>query len=89
MRVFSRVHFRPEIKNPYEIPVAESSKLVDITLQESGIRQTYDLIILAIIKGDGSMIFNPSASATITAGGSVIAVGTNESLMKLGKVLNP
>jgi voltage-gated potassium channel len=72
-----------------EIPVAASSRLVDSTLQESGIRQAYDLIILSIIKEDGSMLFNPSASTTIGAGGSVIAVGTHESLIKLGKALNP
>jgi voltage-gated potassium channel len=72
-----------------EIPVAASSKLVDVTLQESGIRQTYDLIILSIIKEDGNMLFNPSASTTIGAGHSVIAVGTIESLVRLEKVLNP
>jgi voltage-gated potassium channel len=72
-----------------EIPVAASSKLVDVTLQESGIRQTYNLIILSMIKADGEMLFNPSASATIGAGEKVIAVGSNESLMKLEKILNP
>ena len=72
-----------------EIPVAESSKLIDVSLKESGIRQTYDLIILSIVKTNGNMLFNPSASTTIGAGESVIAVGTSESLTELGKVLNP
>ena len=72
-----------------EIPVAESSKLIDVSLKDSGIRQTYDLIILSIIKTNGDMLFNPSASTTIGAGESVIAVGTSESLTELGKVLNP
>jgi voltage-gated potassium channel len=72
-----------------EIPVAASSKLVDVSLQESGIRQTYNLIILSMIKADGEMLFNPSASTTIGAGEKVIAVGSNESLMKLEKILNP
>jgi voltage-gated potassium channel len=72
-----------------EIPVAASSSLVDISLQQSGIRQNYDLIILSIVNEDGSMIFNPSAKTRICAGGSVIAVGCIESLTQLEKVLNP
>jgi voltage-gated potassium channel len=58
-------------------------------LQESGIRQTHDVIILSIIKEDGNMLFNPTASTAIGAGESVIAVGTIESLVRLEKVLNP
>jgi voltage-gated potassium channel len=72
-----------------EITIAETSKLVDVNLQESGIRQNYDLNILSIVKADGTMVFNPSATTQIRAGGSIIAVGSSESLMQLEKVLNP
>jgi voltage-gated potassium channel len=72
-----------------EITVAESSTLVDVSLHESEIRQKYDLIILSIINQDGTMVFNPSATTRISAGGSIIAVGSSESLMQLEKVLNP
>jgi len=72
-----------------EIAVAESSKLVDVSLQESGISQNYNLIILSIIKANGEMLFNPSATTTIGAGEKVIAVGSSDSLTKLGKVFNP
>ena len=72
-----------------EIAVANSSKLVDVSLQESGIRQEYDLIVLSIVNDDGTMVFNPSASTQIRAGGSVIAVGRSENLTRLEKVLNP
>ena len=72
-----------------EITVAESSTLVDVSLQESEIRQKYDLIILSIINQDGTMVFNPSATTRISAGGSIIAVGSIENLMQLEKVLNP
>ena len=72
-----------------EISVAASSKLVDVTLQESGIRQKYNLIILSIIKKDGEMIFNPSASTPIGADQKIIAVGSIKSLRKLEEVLNP
>ena len=72
-----------------EIPVADSSKLVDVTLQEAGIRQNYNLIILSIIKKDGEMLFNPSAGTTIGAGEKVIAVGSINSLRRLEEALHP
>ena len=72
-----------------EVKVSASSTLVDVTLQDSGIRKTYDLIILSIVKQDGTMLFNPSADTSISAGDTVVAVGCFESLVKLGEVLNP
>ena len=72
-----------------EITVAESSTLVDVSLQESEIRKKYDLIILSIVNQDGTMVFNPSADTRMNAGGSVIAVGSSENLMQLEKILNP
>jgi voltage-gated potassium channel len=72
-----------------EITIAESSKLVDVSLQESGIRQNYDLNILSIVEADGTLVFNPSATTQICAGGSIIAVGSSKSLAELEKILNP
>jgi len=72
-----------------EVKVAASSTLVDVTLKDSGIRKTYDLIILSIVKEDGTMLFNPSADTKINAGDTVVAVGCHESLVKLGEVLRP
>ena len=71
-----------------EVKVAASSTLVDVTLQDSEIRKTYDLIILSIVKDDGAMLFNPSADTRINAGDTVVAVGCHESLVKLGEVLS-
>ena len=72
-----------------EFPVADTSKLVNISLKDSGIRQNHNLIILSIIKKDGEMVFNPSASTTIGAGEKVIAVGSIKDLRKLEATLNP
>jgi voltage-gated potassium channel len=72
-----------------EIPVHTSSNLVGMTLQESGIRQNLNLIIIAMRKPDGNMHFNPSAGSRIEAGDTVIAVGENQNLIKLEKILNP
>lgn len=72
-----------------EVKVAASSTLVDVTLKDSEIPNTYNLIILSIVKADGTMLFNPSGDTGIRAGDTVVAVGCHDSLVKLGKVLNP
>ena len=72
-----------------EIPVTPSSKLVNVMLKDSGIRQQFNQIIIAIKKSDDSMLFNPSFEAVIESGDTVIAVGQEENLKKLEKILNP
>jgi voltage-gated potassium channel len=72
-----------------EIPVSPSSELVNVMLKDSGIRQRFNLIIIAIKKSDDSMLFNPSFEAVIESGDTVIAVGEEENLEKLEKILNP
>jgi len=72
-----------------EIPVNTRSNLVDVTLQESRIRQDLNVIIIAMKKADGSMLFNPSAGSRIEAGDTVVVVGEDQNLIKLEKILNP
>ena len=72
-----------------EIPVSAGSELVNIELKDSGIRQNYNLIIIAIKKPDGSMQFNPSFDAVIKPDDTVIAVGEAASLQRLEWALNP
>ena len=72
-----------------EIPVNSSCNLTGIPLQDSGIRRDLNLIIIAIKKVSGDIIFNPSSMATIEAGDTVIVVGESDNLIKLEKLLNP
>ena len=72
-----------------EFPVSESSKLVGVPLQESGIRQDYNLMVISIVKSDGEMVFNPSADTTIRSDERVIVCGSIEDLSRLDKALNP
>jgi len=72
-----------------EIPINASSRLANVVLRDSGIRQNYDLIIIAIKESDGNMVFNPSFETVIKAGDTVIAVGEEENLKKLENVLCP
>ncbi len=81
-------HRRKDIQME-EIPVNPSSNLVNVMLKDSGIRQQFNLIIIAIKKLDGNMLFNPSFEAVVEAGDTVIAVGQEGNLQKLEKILNP
>jgi voltage-gated potassium channel len=72
-----------------EIPIAKSSCLNGLILKDSGIRQQYNLIIIAIKKADDRMIFNPSFETKLHVGDTVIAVGEPANLNKLQAVLNP
>ncbi|OQY13004.1 MAG: potassium channel protein [Desulfobacteraceae bacterium 4572_19] len=72
-----------------EIKVSPTSKLLNIMLKDTGIRQDFNLIIIAIKKENGEMKFNPSFKTTISATDTVIAVGRNDNLAKLENALNP
>ena len=72
-----------------EIPVSAASPLQGVMLKDSGIRQKYNLIIIAIKTPDDRMLFNPSFEAKIDAGDTVIAVGEPSNLNKLQVELNP
>ena len=78
----------PENIQMEEIPVAPSSSLINVMLKDSGIRQKFNLIIVAIKKSDGSMLFNPSFETVIESGDTVIAVGMAKNLQKLEGILN-
>lgn len=72
-----------------EIPITANSSLNGLMLKDSGIRQKYNLIIIAIKKEDDQMLFNPSFEALLRAGDTVVAVGEPTSLKRLEAVLNP
>ena len=81
-------HGRKDIQME-EIPVSAYSELVHVQLKDSGIRQNYNLIIIAIKKPDGDMLFNPSFETAIMPDDTVIAVGELDNLEKLEQILNP
>ena len=72
-----------------EIPVSASSRLNNVMLRDSGIRQNYNLIIIAVKASDDTMRFNPSFETVLRAGETVLAVGEPENLKRLGWELNP
>ncbi len=72
-----------------EAPVSSKSKLVNIMLKDSGIRQKYNIIITAIKKNTGKMIFNPSFETILEPGDVVIALGRQKDMELLHYALNP
>ncbi len=81
-------HQRKDIQME-EIPVSSTSKLANILLKDSGIRQQFNLILIAIKTKEGDMMFNPSFETLIRGGDTVIAVGEGHNLVKLEKLMNP
>lgn len=69
-----------------EVRVAPASTLVGQTLEQSGIRQKFGVMVLAVKKTDGKMGFNPPSDALIEAGDYLIAMGESENLKKLEEV---
>ena len=57
------------------------------TLRDMQLRRERGVIVLAIRKQDGQMLFNPPADAEVTGGDYLIAMGANENLRKLEKLL--
>ncbi len=71
-----------------EIPVGARSPMIGVMLKDTGIRQRFNLILIAIKNAAGEMLFNPSFESVIRSGDTVIAVGEPENLQKLEKILN-
>jgi voltage-gated potassium channel len=69
-----------------EIRVRDSSRLVNVALKDSGIRQQLNLIILTIKKADGSLIFNPKADTCIQPDDTLVVVGSAKSIVKLDQM---
>ena len=70
-----------------ELVVGENSSLNGISLLNSGIRKEMNVIIVAIRKKGGDMIFNPSSETLINAGNTLIALGPPKDLDRLSKML--
>lgn len=69
-----------------EVPVGATSYIVGKSLADSGLRREYGLIVVAVNKESGRMIFNPSASYVIENGDNLIAIGEEESLIRFSEV---
>jgi voltage-gated potassium channel len=70
-----------------QVRVGQSSWYVAKSLGESQLRRETGVIILAIRKADGPMLFNPDANTQLYAGDFLIAMGEAPNLRKLEHLL--
>lgn len=70
-----------------EIPVRAPSRVTEVPLKESGIRQELGLIIIGIQRASGEMLYNPPPDVRIQVGDTLIAMGDPKNLNKLEKML--
>ena len=66
-----------------QIRIREGSPLAGLSLRRSPIRTELDLILVAVKRKDGAMLFNPSADTVLREGDTLIAVGQGENLHQL------
>jgi voltage-gated potassium channel len=69
-----------------EMSVCDGSPIIGKSLEESEIRHNFGLIIVAVKKDSGKMIFNPLASYVIEKGDKLIAMGEDENVSRFTKV---
>ncbi len=66
-----------------QVRVEPGTEFVGKTLREMQIRRDLGIIVLAIRKSDGKMLFNPPAETEITPGDFLIAMGEQPNLQDL------
>ena len=66
-----------------QLKVSASSVVSSKTLEDSGIKQKHDVIVMAIIKPGGEMRFNPSGKSVIEPDDVLIAMGERAKLKQL------
>ena len=66
-----------------EARIEAGSALAGLSLRESPVRHEMDLILVAVRRRDGEMLFNPSAETVLQEGDTLIALGHGENLGQL------
>ncbi|RJP57485.1 MAG: TrkA family potassium uptake protein [Deltaproteobacteria bacterium] len=70
-----------------EITVRKVSRFINVSLSDCAIRQELGLIIVAIKKATGQMVFNPSPESKIELGDTVVALGERKDLIELENMM--
>jgi voltage-gated potassium channel len=76
-------HYRSLELQLEEVVVPAKSRCEGVSLRDSGLRKQLGVIVVAIKRASGGMIFNPSADERIEAGDRLIALGEPMRLKEL------
>ncbi len=71
-----------------EVPVGPQAQIKDVSLRESGLREKFNIIVVAIKKAGGEMIFNPPSEAIIQPGDILIVLGKSDKLKELEEIMD-
>ena len=70
-----------------EAAIGDKSSLIGKSLIDSYLRRDYGVIIVAIKKLNGDMIFNPLPSQALEAGDVIVVIGKKEDLKRMNTIL--
>jgi voltage-gated potassium channel len=70
-----------------QVRVSETSEMVARTIREMQLRKVVGVIVMAIRRSDGEMIFNPPADTAVQGGDYLIVMGKPDSLSQLETLL--
>ena len=70
-----------------EAKIGEKSDLINKNLIDSNLRKDFGVIIVAIKKLAGNMIFNPMPSETLESGDVMVVIGKKEDLKRMNAVM--
>ena len=70
-----------------EAMIGKNSDLINKNLIDSNLRKDFGVIIVAIKKMAGNMIFNPMPSETLEAGDVIVVIGKREDLKRMNTVM--
>jgi voltage-gated potassium channel len=70
-----------------QVRVAETSTVVGKTIKDMQLGRDFGVIVMAIRKSDGKMIFNPTADTAVLTGDHLIVMGKQEKLHTLESLI--
>jgi voltage-gated potassium channel len=72
-----------------QVRVSADSEVTGKTIREMQLRRNVGVIVMAIRRHDGSMLFNPPADTSVEAGDYLIVMGKQEDLLALEALAEP
>ena len=70
-----------------EALLTDQSAIVGKQILDSGLRQRFDVIVVAIKRPSGEMVFNPRPAEILSAGDLLVVLGMKDNLSRLKEVL--
>ncbi len=66
-----------------ELTITQGSRLGGVAIKDSGIRKSYDVIVIGIKKPSGQMVFNPGPEVIIEINDQLIVLGDRSQMKRL------